>query len=236
MSLTTAISSKSPVISDHFLTTKGPPTWELYASPSSWVALYALKLVFYPFSFSYPNKLVLYPICVGPTSLSVVIIQSLSCVQLVATHGLKSSRLLCPWDFSGKNFGVGCHYLLQEIFPTQGLNLHFLHWQVDSLLLSHQGSPLCPLGESYPGWEMNPCERDTYKWSIFSPLLPLPYKNPQFAPQNFISKSLIIMPLWNSLLNTCIGVYTGIFNVCNKSINAINTIIRPILQMKKLRL
>ena len=27
------------------------------------------------------------------------------------------------------------------IFPTQGSNLHFLHWQVDSLLLTHQGSP-----------------------------------------------------------------------------------------------
>ena len=37
--------------------------------------------------------------------------------------------------------GVGCHFLLQGIFPTQGLNLHLLHWQADSLPLSHQGSP-----------------------------------------------------------------------------------------------
>ena len=29
-----------------------------------------------------------------------------------------------------------------RIFPTQGWNLHFLHWQVDSLPLSHLGSPL----------------------------------------------------------------------------------------------
>ena len=38
----------------------------------------------------------------------------------------------CPWDFSGKNTGVGCHFLLQGIFQTQGLNthlLHLLHWQ-----------------------------------------------------------------------------------------------------------
>ena len=31
---------------------------------------------------------------------------------------------------------MGCHFLLQGIFPTQGLNLcflHLLHWQVDSL-------------------------------------------------------------------------------------------------------
>ena len=30
---------------------------------------------------------------------------------------------------------------LQGIFPTQGLNLCLLRWRVDSLLLSHQGSP-----------------------------------------------------------------------------------------------
>ena len=29
---------------------------------------------------------------------------------------------LCPWDPPGKNIGVGCHELLQDIFPTQGLN------------------------------------------------------------------------------------------------------------------
>ena len=28
--------------------------------------------------------------------------------------------LLGPWDFPGKNTGVGCHSLLQGIFPTQG--------------------------------------------------------------------------------------------------------------------
>ena len=37
-------------------------------------------------------------------------------------HGLEPSRLFCPWDSPGKNTGVGCHFLLQGIFPTQGLN------------------------------------------------------------------------------------------------------------------
>ena len=49
---------------------------------------------------------------------------------------LQPSRLLCPWDSPGKNIRVGCHALLQGIFPTQGLNLHrlcLLHWQVDYL-------------------------------------------------------------------------------------------------------
>ena len=51
-------------------------------------------------------------------------------------RGLSSARLLCPPGLSGKNTGVGCHFLLQGIFPTQGLNpclWHLLHWQVDCL-------------------------------------------------------------------------------------------------------
>ena len=32
--------------------------------------------------------------------------------------------LLCPWNFPGKNSGVGSHFLPQGIFPTQGLNPH----------------------------------------------------------------------------------------------------------------
>ena len=47
------------------------------------------------------------------------------------------------WDLPGKNTGVRFHFLPQGIFLTQGLNLSFLcllHWQTDSLLLSHMGS------------------------------------------------------------------------------------------------
>ena len=35
-------------------------------------------------------------------------------------HGLQPDRLLCPWDFPGKNTEVGCLFLLPGIFPTQG--------------------------------------------------------------------------------------------------------------------
>ena len=44
--------------------------------------------------------------------------------------GPQASRLLCPWNFPGKNTGAGCHFLLQGFFPTQGSNprlLHLLH-------------------------------------------------------------------------------------------------------------
>ena len=45
----------------------------------------------------------------------------------------------CPLSigFPSKNTGVGCHFLLQGIFPTQGSNLYLLDWQADSLPLSH---------------------------------------------------------------------------------------------------
>ena len=37
------------------------------------------------------------------------------------------SRFLCQWDSPGKDTGVGCHALLQGIFPTQGWNSHLRH-------------------------------------------------------------------------------------------------------------
>ena len=39
-------------------------------------------------------------------------------------YGPYLTRVVCQWDFPGKNTGVGCHALLQGIFLTQGLNLH----------------------------------------------------------------------------------------------------------------
>ena len=45
-------------------------------------------------------------------------------------------------DSLGRNTGVGCHVLFQEIFPTQGLNPGLLHCRQTLYHLSHQGSPL----------------------------------------------------------------------------------------------
>ena len=39
---------------------------------------------------------------------------------------LQPIRLLCPWNFSGKNTGAGCHFLHQGIFLTQISNPHLL--------------------------------------------------------------------------------------------------------------
>ena len=59
-------------------------------------------------------------------------------------HGLQPTRLLCPWNSPGKNTEMGCHFLLQRIFPTQGSNpylLFLLHWQVGFCRQSHLESP-----------------------------------------------------------------------------------------------
>ena len=70
------------------------------------------------------------------------LLKSLSCVQLLRPHGLYPARLLCPWDSPGKDTGVGCHFLLQGLFSTQGSNpclLCLLHWWVGSLPPNHLG-------------------------------------------------------------------------------------------------
>ena len=70
---------------------------------------------------------------------------SQSCLTLLRLHGLQPARLLWPWNFPHKNTGVGCHFLLQGIFLTQGSNLcllRFLQWHVDSSPLCHLGSPM----------------------------------------------------------------------------------------------
>ena len=55
--------------------------------------------------------------------------------------GLQPTRLLHPWDSSGKNTGVGSHFLLQGILPAQGFNPGLLHYRQIIYHLRHQGSP-----------------------------------------------------------------------------------------------
>ena len=82
--------------------------------------------------------------------------ESCCCCCLVAKSRLTlfcnpwtaATRLLCPWDFPGKNTGVGCHFLFWGIFPIQGSIPCLLHWQASSLPLSHQWSPVQRLRHS----------------------------------------------------------------------------------------
>ena len=64
----------------------------------------------------------------GKSSVSTLLcLVAKSCLTLLRTHGLQSIRLHCPWEFSGKNTGRGCHFLLQGIILTQGSNPCLLH-------------------------------------------------------------------------------------------------------------
>ena len=54
-----------------------------------------------------------------PGELQSAKVKPLSPVRLFETPWTVPARLLHPWDFPGKITGVGCHFLLQGIFPTQ---------------------------------------------------------------------------------------------------------------------
>ena len=67
-------------------------------------------------------------------------VKSLSHVQLFVTPWTIAYRFLHPWDFPGKSTRMGCHFLLQGIFPTQGSNQGLPHCRQTLYPLSHQGS------------------------------------------------------------------------------------------------
>ena len=90
-----------------------------------------LYLWIYIYMYTYTHNYCFFLICV--------------CVLicLVVSNSLQQDRLLYRWNFPGKNTEESCHFLLQDIFWIQGLNLHLLSlllWQADSLLLRHLGS------------------------------------------------------------------------------------------------
>ena len=94
----------------HQLNARSMPSF-MSANAASEVAENALKL---------PSKRYLYDAC------QVTLLMSNS----LQPHGLQPTRFLCPCNSPGKNIGVGCHALLQMIFPIQGSNsqlLQFVH-------------------------------------------------------------------------------------------------------------
>ena len=84
-------------------------------------------------------------------------VKSLSHVWLFGTQGLQPTRLLHPWNFPGKNTGVGCHFLLQENFPTQGSNLVLPHSRQTLCHLSHKDRAILLLR-----YTKNVCESESH--------------------------------------------------------------------------
>ena len=99
---------------------------------------------------------------VAATLTWVVVVAVFSCPvvynSLQPLWTVQPARLLCPWSFPGRNTGVGCHFLLQGIFLTQGSNPCLLHCKVDffffltteplgkpaSYIISHRSWPTWP--------------------------------------------------------------------------------------------
>ena len=54
------------------------------------------------------------------------------------------NKVHCNLLRAKKGSPINMHFLLQGIFPTQGLNPCPLYWQKGSLPLSHQGSQEAP--------------------------------------------------------------------------------------------
>ena len=74
--------------------------------------------------------------------LVVVMVLLRSHVRLFGPHGWEPPRLLCEWNFPGRNTGVGCHVLLPGISPTQGSNVGLLHCKQILHHLSRLGRPV----------------------------------------------------------------------------------------------
>ena len=80
----------------------------------------------------------------------------LSHIQFFETLGTIAHEAPLSVGFSRQNTGVGCHFLLQEIFLTYGSKLHLLHlihWQADSLPLAAPGKPWVQILNLKSMWE-----------------------------------------------------------------------------------
>ena len=79
-------------------------------------------------------------------------------------HGLQPTRLLCTWEFPGKNTGMGCHFLLQRIFPTQGLNPCLLLGR-GFFTTEPRGKPM--LNSSFAHWDLYLLSKPHFPSSYF---------------------------------------------------------------------
>ena len=108
-------------------------------------------------------------------TLKKVKVKSLSHARLFATPWIVAcTKLLCLWDFQGKSTGVGCHFLLQGIFPTQGSNPGLSHCRQTLYCLSHQGRP----------WEDLEEDSVNQTWPPFLIHPPHPPTPPSFQSQH----------------------------------------------------
>ena len=91
---------------------------------------------------------------------------ALSHVQLSVNPWIVAARVLCPWNFPGKNTRGHCHFL----FLTQGIFLAqicLLHWQADCLPPCHLRSPQRNNTQPYKK-EVLPCNNRDGFWRHYA--------------------------------------------------------------------
>ena len=151
-----------------------------------------------PFIFLFSNLLI------SPSSEydQIIRVCELSCcsrVQHFATPGTVAHRPLCPWHYLGKNTGVGCHAILQMIFPTQGSNAclfvfciidrFFYHWTTrEGPWSSHTQSQTISFFQS----------KSTLLWT-YNSFLQKEILHPQFFHPLFVDNLLEIIMLYARL-------------------------------------
>ena len=120
--------------------------WRLVATPAVSCPCPSLLML------RHSTSLTCFPVFTGRNREALCVCVSCSVVSnSLWPHGLRPVRLLCPWNSPGKNTGVGCHSLLQELFLTQGSNPRLLWlwhhrwilycWATREATEWHQGPP-----------------------------------------------------------------------------------------------
>ena len=133
-----------------------------------------------------------------------------SCFQFFVTpwtaaHQGPTGPILCPWDSPGKNTGVGCHGLLQGIFPTQGWNphlLYLLHRQTDSLPPELLGKPI-----------------KSHCHGVYSDIESA--KETYYANDGYLRNNSLQMKIW--IYNLCICIHIYVFMCIHVSVIKMNT-------------
>ena len=167
---------------------------------------------------SYENK------CANPWCMSAVPLRSPRCCrQLCMWYGEKephwhcdslgaaaTTRLLCLWDFLGKNTALGCHFLLQGIFLTQGLNLYLLCWQAGS---SHWTTREAPVFNSQGDYIPL---KGFYLWFLFVSAWKELVKCQSCSFSSFEVHSLPLIVYWNLQLECILQsqTHTNIWKTC----------------------
>ena len=114
----------------------------------------------------------------------------------------------------GKNTEVGCHFLLQGIFPTQRLNPCLLHYRQILNHLTHQGNPIFVEDRKANIKQLNIGMKVCLSGltAFLESLLPPPFLS-SFLPSFCLPHSFVAEPLKCREVN-CVSRFIDLIRVC----------------------